>query len=90
MDKPDLNGGDNSHRIAAAELKSFCERIERLEEEKKTISDDIKDVFTEVKGRGYDAKVMKEMLKLRAMDETERNDREALRSVYAEALGVFS
>lgn len=90
MDKPDLDGGDNSHRIAAAELKSFCERIERLEEEKKTIGDDIKDVKSEAAARGYDKKVLAEMLKLRKMDAEDLIEWEALRTSYGEALGVFS
>lgn len=89
MSNPDLEGGDNSHRVAAAELRSFCERIERLEEEKKTIADDIKDVFGEANAKGYDRKVMKEMLKLRKMDETDRANWEALRDTYGRALGVF-
>lgn len=85
----DINGGDNSHRVAADELRSFCERIERLEEEKKTIADDIKAVVDEASGRGYDKKTLREMVKLRAMDKADRDEREALRQTYGEALGVF-
>lgn len=86
----DIAGGDNAQKVAAAELRSFCERIERLEEEKANISSDIKDVRAEAKGRGYDLKVLAEMLKLRKMDKDERDNREALRTLYGEALGVFS
>lgn len=88
-DNPDINGGDNAHKIASAELRSFCERIEKLEEERKSLGDDVKDVMGEAKGRGYDAKILKEMLKLRAMDKDERDNREALRQTYGEALGLF-
>ena len=88
-DKPDINGGDNSHKVAAAELRSFCERIERLEEEKQTIADDIKEIKAEAKGRGYDSKALAEMLKLRKMDKDERMEREAIRDTYASALGLF-
>jgi len=88
-DNPDINGGDNAHKVAAAELRSFCERIERLTEEKKTISDDIKDVKGEAKSRGYDKKMLDEMLKLRAMDKAELEQRELLRQTYGEALGLF-
>jgi len=89
-DTPDINGGDNAHRVAAGELRTFCERIERLEEEKKSIADDIKDVKGEAKGRGYDTGMLNEMLKLRKMDKDERDERETLRQTYGEALGVFS
>lgn len=77
-------------RVAADELRSFCERVERLEEEKKTIADDIKSVKGEAKGRGYDMTAFNEMLKLRKMDKDERDAREAVRTMYGEALGVFS
>jgi uncharacterized protein (UPF0335 family) len=86
---PDISGGDNAHKVAAAELRSFCERVERLEEERKTLGDDVKDVMSEAASRGYDRKILKEMLKLRAMDKAEREEREALRQVYGEALGLF-
>jgi uncharacterized protein (UPF0335 family) len=88
-DNPDINGGDNAHKIAAAELRSFCERVERLEQERKERAEDINDVFGEAKSRGYDKKTMKEMLKLRALDKTELAEREALRQTYGEALGLF-
>lgn len=89
-EKPDLNGGDNAHRIAAAELREFVERIERLEEDKAAIADDIKSVKGEAAGRGYDKTALNEMLKLRKLDKAERDAREAVRTMYGEALGVFS
>jgi uncharacterized protein (UPF0335 family) len=79
--------GHNS--VAGAELKSFVERIERLQEDKQSIADDIKDVFGEAKGRGYDRKVLTEMLRLRKMDETARQEWEHLRDTYGHALGIF-
>ncbi len=88
-DTADINGGDNAHKIAAAELRSFCERVERLEEERKTLGQDITDVMDEAKNRGYDKKVLKEMLKLRALDKAELEQRELLRQTYGEALGLF-
>lgn len=86
----DIAGGDNAHRVAADQLRAFCERIERLAEEKQTISDDIKEVKAEAKGCGYDVATLNEMLKLRKLDKAEREEREALRQMYGEALGVFS
>lgn len=88
-DTPDIQGGDNSYRAAADELRSFCERIERLESEKAALADDIKDVKAEAAARGYDKTVLGEMLKLRKLDPDERNEREALRELYADALGIF-
>lgn len=89
MSNPDINGGDNAHRVAADQLRSFCERIERLAEEKQTIANDIKEVKGEAKAMGYDVATLNEMLKLRKLGEAEREEREALRQTYGEALGVF-
>ncbi len=83
------NSGNDVHRVAADQLRSFCERIERLTEEKKTIADDIKEVKGEAKAMGYDTTTLNEMLKLRAMDKDERDEREALRDTYGRALGIF-
>lgn len=83
------NSGDTVQKVAADQLRSFCERIERLAEEKKTIQEDIKDVKGEAKAMGYDMTALNEMLKLRAMDKGEREEREHLRQVYGEALGIF-
>ena len=88
-DNPDISGGDNAKNAAGEQLRSFCERVERLEEEKKVIADDIKDVKAEAKAMGFDLKVFNEMLKLRKMDPAEREEREALRDTYGHALGIF-
>lgn len=81
--------GDNSgvERVAAAELRSFCERVERLQEEKKTIAEDIREVFGEAKGRGYDTKVLRAVIKRRAQDKAEREEFEAVFDMYLSALG---
>lgn len=88
-DTPDIGGGGNAHSVAAGQLRSYIERVERLEEEKATISEDIKDVKTEVKAAGFDIKTFNEMLKLRKLDAAEREEREALRDLYGHALGIF-
>jgi uncharacterized protein (UPF0335 family) len=75
--------------VAAAELRQFVERVERLEEEKKTVSDDIRDVFAEMKGRGYDVKAVRQILKIRKQDQAERQEQEAVLDVYMQALGMI-
>jgi uncharacterized protein (UPF0335 family) len=73
---------------ASKQLKSFVERIERLEEEKKGIADDIRDVFAEAKGNGFDTKVMRQVIRLRKKDAAERQEEEALLDLYLHALGM--
>jgi uncharacterized protein (UPF0335 family) len=73
---------------AAEPLRLFIERIETLNEEKKGIADDIKDVFAEAKGRGYDVKAMRSVIKLRAMEKHARQEAEALLDTYKTALGL--
>ena len=76
---------------AAARLKSFVERIENLEEEKKATSEDIKDVYTELKSVGYDAKIVKKLIKRRAMDPEKRNEEDELLDLYEVSLeGMLS
>ena len=70
-------------------LKSFIERIERLEEEKGNIVADIKEVFSEAKGLGYDPKIMRKVLMIRKMDIDERLEQEALLDTYRNALGIY-
>ena len=74
--------------VAAAELRQFIERIERLEEEKKTLADDIADVMGEAKGRGYDTKAMKMIIRLRKKDANERIEEETILQTYMAALGM--
>ena len=74
--------------IAADEIRSFVERVERLEEEKKTIADDVKDVYGEAKSRGYDVKVLRKIVALRKLDPNERDEQEAILDLYKSALGM--
>ena len=75
--------------IAGERLRSFIQRIERLEEEKKTISDDIRDVFAEAKSNGFDPKIMRQVLRLRKMESAERQEQDALLETYLAALGMI-
>lgn len=84
-----LQGGDSFTKrptIAADRLKSFIERIERLEEEKKGILSDIRDVFSEAKGAGFDVRTMREVIRLRRIDSAERDERETMLDLYKQAL----
>lgn len=74
--------------VAADELKQFIERLERLEEEKSGLQGDIKEVFGEMKGRGFDTKAVRTILRLRKEDVTEREQREAMITLYMQALGM--
>lgn len=73
--------------VAAERLRSFLERVERLEEEKSTIAGDIKEVFAEAKGEGYDTKTLRKIIRLRKMDKAKRDEEEALLELYLSALG---
>lgn len=77
-----------SQSIAADELRLLIERIERLEEEKKGIADDIRDVYAEAKARGYDAKIMRQIVRLRKMETHDRQEMEAILDTYKAALGL--
>ncbi|WP_342363593.1 DUF2312 domain-containing protein [Terrarubrum flagellatum] len=74
--------------VAADELKQFVERIERLEEEKAGIASDIKEVFAELKGRGFDSKAIRAIIRLRKKDRAERQEEEAILELYMQALGM--
>ena len=74
--------------VAADQLRLFIERIERLEEEKKGITDDIKDVYSEAKAVGYDPKIMRQIVRLRKMDKNDRDEAETLLDMYKTALGL--
>lgn len=74
--------------IAGEQLRAIVERIERLEEEKQTIADDIKDVFAEAKGNGYDVKALRALIRLRKQEPNERQEHEAILDVYMHALGM--
>lgn len=76
-------------RFAKDQLKAIIERIERLEEEKKTISDDIRDVYAEGKGNGFDVKALRQIVKLRKQDPNERAEAETILETYMQALGML-
>lgn len=78
----------NPDEIAKDQLRSFVERIERLEEERKATADDIKDVYAEAKGNGYDTKVLRKVIAIRKQDKAERQEQEAILDLYLEALGL--
>lgn len=80
---------DAAAGFAKEQLKSFIERIERLEEEKKTIAEDIKDVFAEAKGNGFDVKALREILKRRRQDADQLAEHEAIVDLYMQALGTI-
>lgn len=74
--------------VAHAMIKAFIERIERLEEEKSAIAGDIKEVYAEAKGNGFDTKVLRKVIALRKQDQNERMEMQALIDLYMEALGM--
>jgi uncharacterized protein (UPF0335 family) len=79
---------DADHNRAAEDLRLFLERIETLETEKKGISDDIRDVYAEAKGNGWDTKTMRRLIALRKLDPDARAEQQALLETYAEAIGL--
>jgi uncharacterized protein (UPF0335 family) len=76
-------------RFAVDQLKSIIERIERLEEEKKAISEDIKDVYAESKGNGFDVKALRTIIRMRKQDPNERQEEESILETYMSALGML-
>ncbi|WP_022729744.1 DUF2312 domain-containing protein [Fodinicurvata sediminis] len=78
----------NPGGVAADRLRSYVERIERLEEEKSGLTDDIREVYSEAKAAGFDTKVMREVVKLRRMDQSDREEKETVLEVYKQALGM--
>ena len=77
-------------RFGKDQLKAFVERVERLEEEKKAIADDIRDVYAEAKGSGYDVKALRAIVRMRKQDTDERREQEAILEVYMNALGMLN
>lgn len=84
------NSGETtvSSTVAADQLRLFIERVERLEEEKKGIADDIRDVYAEAKSQGYDAKIMRQCIRLRKMQPHDLQEMQSLLETYAAALGI--
>lgn len=80
---------ETAHRFAKDQLKAIIERIERLEEEKKAISDDIRDVYAEAKGNGFDVKALRSIVRMRKQDADERQEQETILETYMQALGML-
>lgn len=84
--------GHNSEpaaKLGADQIRSIIERIERLEEEKKGVADDIRDVYAEAKGVGFDVKALRAVVRMRRQDATERQEQEAILEIYMQALGML-
>jgi uncharacterized protein (UPF0335 family) len=79
---PDVGG------IAGAQLKSFIERIERLEDEKRALGEDVKEVYAEAKASGFEPKIMRQIIKIRRMDKEEHDEQETLLDLYKRALSM--
>lgn len=80
---------DDASGFAKGQLKAIIERIEKLEEEKKAISDDIKDVYGEAKGNGFDVKALRTIIRMRKQDADERQEQETILETYMQALGML-
>lgn len=80
---------DEAHSFAKGQLKAIIERIEKLEEEKKAISDDIADVYGEAKGNGFDVKALRTIIRIRKQDSEERQEAETILETYMQALGML-
>ena len=78
----------SSEAVDASHLRAFIERIERLEEEKKALSDDVRDVYAEAKGNGFDAKVIRKVVSIRKQDRDKRREEEEILELYLAALGM--
>lgn len=90
MDEPSI--GHNSEpaaKYAADQIRSIIERVERLEEEKSGIASDIRDIYAEAKGNGFDTKALRTIVRMRKMDANERQEQEALLETYMQALGML-
>lgn len=85
---PDLDGGDNESAVAGDQLKSIAQRIVNLEAEKKTIGDDIKEVYAEAKANGFDTKVLRKAIALAKRDPNEVAEEAAILELYQQAIGV--
>ena len=78
----------DSAAVNASHLRAFIERIEKLEEEKRAIADDIKDVYAEAKGNGFDSKIIRKIVSMRRMDREKRREEEEILDLYLTALGM--
>lgn len=83
------DGADDIGGVAGKRLKTFIERVERLEEEKNALAEDIREVYAEAKGVGFDAKTMRKIVKLRKMDADKRREEDELLELYCSAIGLI-
>ncbi|RWH49573.1 DUF2312 domain-containing protein [Mesorhizobium sp.] len=83
-----MDSTEDSQVVAAGQLRAYIERIERLEEEKQTISDDIKEVYAEAGGTGFDKKAIRKIVARRKLDAAERQEQDSILDLYEEALGM--
>lgn len=88
MDEQVSSSDVSSTAVAAGQLRALIERIERLEEEKREVAEQIKEVYAEAKANGFDTKVMRQVIRLRKQDAGERQEQEAIRDLYLHALGM--
>jgi uncharacterized protein (UPF0335 family) len=84
----DMDVGTAAAGVAVKELKKFVERIERLEEEKKALADDVRDIYAELKGRGFETKAVRQIIRMRKQDHAERKEMEAILDLYMRALNM--
>jgi uncharacterized protein (UPF0335 family) len=82
------SNAETKTRFAKDQLKAFCERVERLEEEKKSYADDIRDVYAEAKANGFDVKALRAVIRLRKQDQQERQEHGLILDTYCNALGI--
>lgn len=85
MSKAGVSGG-----VAAGQIKSIIERVERLEEEKTALAGDIREIYAEAKSNGYDVKVLRQIVRIRKQDAAERQEQEAILDLYLHALGMIA
>jgi len=85
MTQAGVSGG-----VAAGQIKSIIERVERLEEEKAALAADIREIYAEAKGNGYDVKVLRQIVRIRKQDSSERQEQEAILDLYMHALGMIA
>ena len=85
---PKKDGITGTEEVNAGHLRSFIERIERLEEEKKALAEDIKDVYGEAKGNGFDVKILRKIVSIRKQDREKRMEEETILDLYLAALGM--
>lgn len=90
MSEPSIgHNSESATKLAADQIKSIIERVERLEEEKAGIASDIRDIFAEAKGVGFDVKALRAIVRMRKQDANERQEYETILEVYMQALGMF-